>query len=98
MVSVRVPVGGPPPFVGVTPDGTKLYIDASFAITIIDTSTATIITRIQRDLPIGGVAFATLPEVPHSRDDCKEGGFQRFSVLAFRNQGQCVKFVNEHAH
>lgn len=89
--------GGAPPFVGVTPDGTKLYIDANMAVTIIDTATNTISTRVQLDHTMGGVAFATLPEVPHSKDDCKDSGFQRFSVLAFRNQGQCVKYVNEHA-
>jgi hypothetical protein len=44
------------------------------------------------------VAFGTLPEVPHSKDDCKGSGFQRFSVLAFRNQGQCIKYANEHAN
>lgn len=85
----------PPPFVGVTPDGAKLYIDASEGVTIIDTSTFAIITRIALDVPVGGVAFATLPEVPLSKDDCKDSGFQRFSALAFRNQGQCIKFVND---
>lgn len=91
-----IPGGGAPPFVGVTPDGTKYYKNAAMAVTIFDTSTFAIITNIQFDLPMGGVAFATLPEVPHSKDDCKDSGFQRFSVLAFRNQGQCLKFVNEH--
>jgi YVTN family beta-propeller protein len=94
-VSATIPVAGAPPFVGVTPDGTKLYIDASFAISIIDTSTATIIARIVREVPIGGVAFATLPEAPLSKDDCKDSGFQRFSALTFRNQGQCIKFVKD---
>jgi YVTN family beta-propeller protein len=88
--------GGAPPFVGITPDGTKFYADESMGVNIFDTSTFTLITRVQLDRTMGGVAFATLPEVPHSKDDCKDSGFQRFSALAFRNQGQCVKFVNEH--
>jgi YVTN family beta-propeller protein len=96
-ISQIIPSGGAPPFVGVTPDGTKLYKNAVMAVTIFDTSTFSIITNIQFDLPMGGVAFATLPEVPHSKDDCKDSGFQHFSVLAFRNQGQCIKYVNEHA-
>jgi len=96
-VIAKIEAGGAPPFVGVTPDGTKLYIDAVMAVTIIDTSTNTISTKIQLDRSMGGVAFGTLPEVPHSKDDCKGNGFQRFSALAFRNQGQCVKYVNEHA-
>ena len=88
-----IPAGGPPPFVGVTPDGTKLYVDANEAVSIFDTSTATLITKIQLDVAMGGVAFTTLPEVPHSKEDCKGSGFQRFTALAFRNQGQCIKFV-----
>ena len=93
-----IPGGGAPPFVGVTPDGTKFYRNAGQVVIIYDTSTFAIITTIQLDLSVGGVAFGTLPEVPHSKDDCKDSGFQRFSVLAFRNQGQCIKYVNEHAN
>ena len=97
-VITSISASGPPPFVGVTPDGAKLYIDTSLGVNIIDTSTFAVITRVQLDVPVGGVAFATLPEVPHSKDDCKDSGFQRFSALAFPNQGQCVKFVKEHAN
>ena len=102
-IIATIPGVGPPPFVGVTPDGKRLYIDAidstgEGGVTIVDTSTFGFVTRIQLGHPMGGVAFATLPEVPHSKDDCKDGGFQRFSVLAFRNQGQCIKYVNEHAN
>lgn len=92
-----VNAGGAPPFLGVTPDGTKLYIDANMGVTFIDTATNTISTNIQLGHTMGGVAFGTLPEVPQSKDDCRGSGWQRFSVLAFRNQGQCVKYVNEHA-
>ena len=92
-----IPDGGPPPFVGVTPDGTKLYIDAEKAVSIFDIATRTLITKLVLDRGMGGVAFGTLPEVPHSKEDCKDSGFQRFTALAFRNQGECVKFVNEHA-
>ena len=94
-IIATVSAGGPPPFVGVTPDGTRLYVNALTGVTIIDTSTFTISTRIELGRPVGGVAFGVLPEVPHSKDDCKDGGFQRFTALAFRNQGQCIKFVSE---
>jgi len=97
-ILATISAGGAPPFVGVTPDGTKFYIDGDMAVTIIDTATNTISTRIQLDLTMGGVAFGTLPEVPQRKEDCKDSGFQRFSALAFRNQGQCVKYVTEHAH
>jgi len=97
-ISATIPAGGAPPFVGVTPDGTKLYVDAEMAVTIIDTATNSIVTQIPLTLPTLGVAFGTLPPVPHSKDDCKNSGYQQFSVLGFRNQGQCVKYVNEHAN
>jgi Tol biopolymer transport system component len=35
---------------------------------------------------------------PRSRDECKDGGWQQFNTSTFerfRNQGQCVSFVNE---
>ena len=97
-ITSTISAGGPPPFVGVTPDGTRLYVNALTGVTFIDTSTFTISTILQLNRPMGGVAFATLPQVPHSKDDCKDSGFQRFSALAFRNQGQCIKFVKEHAN
>ncbi len=101
-IIANLPGVGPPPFVGVTPDGGRLYIDAidstgEGGVTVVDTSTFAIVTRIRLGHPMGGVAFATLPEAPHSKDDCKGSGFQRFSVLAFPNQGQCIKYVNERA-
>ena len=97
-IIATIPVNGSTPFVGVTPDDTKLYVAAGSGVSIFDTSTLALITRVELDRQIGGIAFATLPEVPHSKDDCKDGGFQHFSALAFTNQGQCVKFVNEHAN
>lgn len=96
--SARIAAGGAPPFVGVTPDGTRLYVDALMAVTIIDTSTNTIVTQIPLGLSMGGVAFGTLPPVPRSKEDCKDGGYQQFGTLAFPNQGQCLKYVKEHAN
>lgn len=93
-----LPIDGVVPFVGVTPDDTKLYVATEAGVSIFDTSTLALITKIELDRQTGGIAFATLPERPHTKDDCKDGGFQRFSVLAFRNHGQCVKFVNDHAN
>jgi len=95
-IIATIPINGSMPFVGVTPDDTKLYVNAGGAVSIFDTSTLALITSIQLSRFSGGITFATLPERPHSKDDCNDGGFQRFSALAFRNQGQCIKFFNEH--
>jgi len=32
---------------------------------------------------------------PTSKEQCKEGGWQTFGAL-FTNQGQCIRYVNEH--
>ena len=31
---------------------------------------------------------------PSSKDECKDGGWQTFDDPAFKNQGDCVSFVN----
>jgi hypothetical protein len=35
---------------------------------------------------------------PTSKDQCKNGGWQTFNNPKFKNQGQCVDFVEEHKH
>lgn len=35
-----------------------------------------------------------VPLAPTSKDECKDGGWQNYPQ--FQNQGQCVKYVNEH--
>ncbi len=37
------------------------------------------------------VEFTVGPIDPTSKNDCKKGGWETFG---FRNQGQCIKFVN----
>jgi hypothetical protein len=36
---------------------------------------------------------ATTPVAPTSKSDCQNGGYQQFG---FQNQGQCIKYVNQH--
>lgn len=38
--------------------------------------------------------FDTLTGPPTSKDECKDGGWARFDNPRFRNQGECVSFVN----
>jgi hypothetical protein len=35
-----------------------------------------------------------LPIVPTTKDQCKKGGWRIFTNPSFRNQGDCIKFVN----
>jgi hypothetical protein len=45
-----------------------------------------------------GIAITPAPIAPKSKDDCKDGGYKKFGPPAgpFENQGQCIKYVNEH--
>jgi YVTN family beta-propeller protein len=92
-----------PVFLALTPDDTRLYVsNAADPITIgtldvMDTATNTVIATIPAPgfCPLG---IAIAPLVPRSKDDCKNGGYQQFRTLAFPNQGQCIKYVNEHTN
>ncbi|WP_412067388.1 hypothetical protein [Rubrivirga sp. IMCC43871] len=36
----------------------------------------------------------TVARAPQTKDDCKNGGWQQYDNPSFRNQGQCIRFVN----
>lgn len=44
----------------------------------------------ERDWDFDWVTFEVLPDA-QTKDDCKKGGWEEFG---FRNQGQCIRFVN----
>jgi len=41
-----------------------------------------------------GVQVFTVLAQPQTKADCMNGGWKNFPALAFKNQGQCIKFVN----
>jgi hypothetical protein len=41
-----------------------------------------------------GVQIFTVLAQPQTKADCKNGGWKNFPGLGFKNQGQCIKFVN----
>lgn len=53
-------------------------------------------------IPVGqypwGVAITPAPLVPKNKEDCKHGGYLKFGppVGPFKNQGQCVSYVEHH--
>jgi Tol biopolymer transport system component len=51
------------------------------------------ISSLMANSPDWGVAAA--PMGPKSKDECKKGGYKEFG---FKNQGQCIAFVNRAAH
>lgn len=101
-VAAEIPFRNPPLFVAVTPDGTRAYVSeaasSSFIgrISVIDTATNTVVDEIERFMCPQAIAIAP-PQFPRSKDDCKDGGYQRFGPPEFRNQGQCLKYVKEHS-
>jgi probable HAF family extracellular repeat protein len=46
-----------------------------------------------------GLGTAT-PQAPTSKEECKHGGYENFGPPAgpFKNQGQCVSYVEHHSH
>jgi YVTN family beta-propeller protein len=98
-----ISLDGVPSFLAVTPDGTRVYVSntptttLAGAVAVIETATNTVVDEITGLLCPRGIAIAP-PQFPRSKDDCKEGGYQRFGPPEFRNQGQCLKYVKEHAN
>jgi hypothetical protein len=45
---------------------------------------------------VNGVIEVPLVGPPTSKDQCKHGGWQTFNNPSFKNQGQCVAYVNHH--
>jgi YVTN family beta-propeller protein len=91
-----------PSFLAVTPDDARVYVSngpSSFTINefdVIDTATDTLTATIPNTGNCSlGIAMA--PLIPQTKEECMDEGYLRFKSLVFRNQGQCVKYVNKHA-
>jgi YVTN family beta-propeller protein len=101
-VAGTVQISGLSRFLAATADSKRVYVcsqgdlgpDSSVAV--IDTATNMVVDEIPGMTCPNGIAIAP-PQFPRSKDDCKGLGYQQFGPPAFRNQGQCVRYVNEHA-
>jgi YVTN family beta-propeller protein len=79
---------------------TRAYVTTGLdnTVSVIDTATNTVVTTI----PVGGspnrVAITPAPQAPKSKEQCKHGGYRKFGPPAgpFKNQGQCVSYVEHH--
>ena len=86
--------------IAITPDGTRAYVTNEFSntVSVIDTATNTVVATI----PVGSlplwVAITPAPRVPTSIEQCEHGGYLKFGPPAgpFKNQGQCVSYVEHH--
>jgi hypothetical protein len=49
-------------------------------------------------ISVNGIAEIPVPStVPLTKADCKKGGWKTFTDPKFKNQGQCVAYVNHHS-
>jgi len=87
-----------------TPDGARLYItNVLNTVSVIDTATNTLVTTIPNiacpETSAHRIAIAEVPQVPKTKNDCKDGGYMEFGPPAgpFRNQGQCIRYVEAHS-
>ena len=48
------------------------------------------------NITVNGVTQVPLVGPPTSKDQCKKGGWATFNNPTFKNQGQCVSYVNHH--
>ena len=91
----NIPLGFNPIFPAITANGTRVYTaNVENTVSVIDAATNTVTATI--------TGFAcplriALTPVPQDKDACKNGGYTKFPALGFPNQGQCVKYVNQHA-
>jgi YVTN family beta-propeller protein len=98
-VVATVTVGFFPRFMAIDPTGAFAYVPVfSFAstVSVIDTATNTVVATFSTGAGAGpfAIAFAVRTQGPTNKDQCKNGGWENFTNPTFKNQGQCIKFVN----
>jgi YVTN family beta-propeller protein len=103
-VVTNISVGNNPRRLAVDPTGTSVYVpqsSSSGTVTVISTATNMVTGTIATGAGSTAIAFAVPTQGPTNKDQCKDGGWATFTNPEFKNQGQCIKFVNhmdEHEH
>jgi YVTN family beta-propeller protein len=90
-------------YIAFTSDGTRAYVTSEQGfdseVIVIDTATNSIITTIPVLRFAFRIAIRPGPRSPQIKEDCKNGGWRNFGPPAgpFKNQGQCVSFIERRA-
>jgi len=96
-VVTNISVGNNPRRLAVDPTGTSVYVpqsSSSGTVTVISTATNTVTGSIATGAGSIAIAFPVPTQGPANKDHCKDGGWATFTNPEFKNQGQCIKFVN----
>ena len=93
----NISVGNNPRRLAVDPTGTSVYVPQSSlsgTVTVISTATNVVTGTISTGAGSIAIAFPVPTQGPANKDHCKDGGWATFTNPEFKNQGQCIKFVN----
>jgi YVTN family beta-propeller protein len=95
-----VTVGMGPRGVAINPTGAFAYVAniGSDDVSVINTSTNLVVATILVGSFPQFIAFGPPPHGPTNIEQCKNGGWGTFTNPTFKNQGQCVSFVNHMNH
>jgi len=96
-VTATVGVGLNAQSLAITADGTHVYVACFSAnsVFVIDTATNTVTATVAVGFAPVGVAITPGIGPPTNKSLCKRGGWKLFTIpRKFKNQGDCVSFVN----
>jgi YVTN family beta-propeller protein len=95
-----VPVGSFPRGVAIEPTGAFAYVgnQGSNSVSVIDTTSNLVVHTIAVASSPQFIAFTPPAHGPTNIDQCKTGGWASFTNPTFKNQGDCVSFVNRMNH
>jgi len=69
--------------------------EGSNNVSVIETASNTVVATVSVGSRPIGIAI-TRNATPTNKNQCKNGGFRNFISPAFKNQGECVSFVQRH--
>jgi YVTN family beta-propeller protein len=83
--------------VAITPDGTRAYVthSCSNTVSVIGTTSNTVVATVGVGANPIGVAITPGVGPATNKDQCEKGDWKTFTIPEkFKNQGDCVSFVN----
>jgi YVTN family beta-propeller protein len=81
----------------ITQDGARAYVTNAFgfSLSVIDTASNTVVDTVRVGYGPFGVAMTPGIGPPTNKNQCKKGGWRFFAIpRKFKNQGDCISFVN----